>query len=166
MARSRRIRRYRKRSGRWASNISEFIESKFNAPASSIFYGTTRLVINPAQNNNSTSQIFTVKNIEASFELEYDSSSGAFIIESLAYYIMYVPQGMTVNDDYNLLHPEYIMAYRFYGSPIADSSGVTPNVPLTNNIILSPVWSLRLSRVLILKGTFGVTPEESAIGDP
>lgn len=126
MARYRRTRRYRRRSGRWASNISEFIEENITAPSSSQFFGTTDLVLNPVQSNTTTSQIYTIKNIEASFELETSSPQDAYQIESLAYYIMFVPQGMNVGDDYNLQHPEYIMAYKFYGSP-------TPDVDNTSN---------------------------------
>lgn len=30
---------------------------------------------------------------------------------------MYLPQGMTAGNDYHIQHPEYIMAYKYLGSP-------------------------------------------------
>lgn len=36
---------------------------------------------------------------------------------------MYVPQGMNITADYNIEHPEYIMTYKYLGSPTIDSNG-------------------------------------------
>lgn len=146
MARYRRYRRYRRKSTKWASNITEFIENTFTANPQSQFFGSSTLVVNPAQSNTGASQIFTVKNIEASFEMETAGPSSGALIESLAYYIMFVPQGMTITEDYNLLHPEYVMAYKFYGSPQADATGTTNNAEFNFRVPLRV--KTRLSRKL------------------
>lgn len=116
MARTRRrYRRYRK-SGRWSSNIQE-VANIVNAPPG-VFSSAETIMTNPAQNVAGVSQAFTVKNLEITFTTDYqDSNAGVIQLESLAVYIMYVPQGMNVTSDYNLQHPEYIMAYKFIGSP-------------------------------------------------
>lgn len=41
---------------------------------------------------------------------------------------MYVPQGMSVTVDYPQQHPEYIMAYRFIGSPENESTAAASGV--------------------------------------
>jgi hypothetical protein len=35
---------------------------------------------------------------------------------------MFVPQGMNISEDYNLQHPEYILNYKYLGSPTATFS--------------------------------------------
>lgn len=114
------IKRFR-RKGRWSANISEIQNTQITASRQK-FSATTTLTTNPVQSNTTVSQIYTVKNFEISFTMDIGSGSTSSYIESLAFYIMFVPQGMNVGEDYNLQHPEYIMAYRFYGSPLQDSS--------------------------------------------
>lgn len=114
------IKRFR-RKGRWSANISEIQNTQITASPQK-FSATTTLTTNPVQSNNTVSQIYTVKNFEISFTMDIGSSSTSSYIESLAFYIMFVPQGMNVGEDYNLQHPEYIMAYRYYGSPLQDAS--------------------------------------------
>lgn len=121
MARYRRRRTYRKRFSKWAPNIAEFNASDLGT-AQGKFFNNIQLTYNPAQSTQLVSQTYTVKNMEITFSFE---SPGAFqdtSIEALCVYIMYVPQGMTIAADYNLQHPEYIMAYKYIGSPIADAT--------------------------------------------
>jgi len=114
------IKRFR-RKGRWSANISEITATTIQATPNK-FSATTTLTTNPVQTNTSVSQIYTVKNFEISFTMDKGSSTTSSYIEGLTFYIMFVPQGMNVSENYNLQHPEYIMAYRYYGAPLQDSS--------------------------------------------
>lgn len=117
MARFRK-RRYYKRKGRWSANIKTLTNQDINIQQSGSFYATQDLCVNPVQNDATVSQQYTVKNIELSYEIEDTHDSiAANVIESICVYIMFVPQGMTVTETYPNTHPEYIMAYRFLGSP-------------------------------------------------
>lgn len=150
MAKYRRYRNYnRRRKGRWSANIQELGTSSIIIPNQvAAWYRDVTLAFNPIQTNTATSQVYTVKNMEVTFEL----SGGDGTIEDCAAYIMFVPQGMNVTTSYNLEHPEYIMAYKFLGSPINDTN-------LTSQS-LSPRVKTRLSRrlntgdsiILFLKG--------------
>lgn len=128
MARRRYSRRYRRRSTRWSPNIANLL-STVAAPADSSFYGTIELATNPVQSNQSVSQSFTVKNVELTLQLE--CVNGYNWLENCAGYIMYVPQGMNITVDYPQQHPEYIMAYRFIGSPDYESA----NTASTRNAV-------------------------------
>ena len=121
MAKYRRYRRYRRRSGKWAANLQEINTTTIQAPNSSQFYWTYTLAFNPTQVNTSVSQVFTVKNLEVNFYIDTENDSSAKI-EDVCAYIMFVPQGMTVGLDYNLNHPEYIMAYKYLGSPTFEAT--------------------------------------------
>ena len=110
----RRYRRYRRRSGRWAPNIIKVSDRLF-APSGE--WGVSEdLAVNPIQVNTGVSQTYTVKNFEISFSLETATASGGYL-ESITIYVMYVPQGMAVSSSYYAEHPEYIMAYKYIGSP-------------------------------------------------
>lgn len=122
MAKSYKKKIYKRSRGRWSSNIKTLTAQSINLAAESSFYSVSELCNNPAQSDNSVSQQYTVKNIELSFEID---SIAPNIIEGLTGYIMYVPQGMTVTETYPNQHPEYIMAYRFYGSPNYDNDNTT-----------------------------------------
>lgn len=127
MARHRKSRRYyRKSGGRWSSNISEIVNQSLNFSPNATSVGVYTLCENPVQNSQTVSQVYTVKNIEFSFELQTNSDNSALYIENLVGFIMYVPQGMTITSDFAKQHPEYVMAYKFYGSPQfeANTSGV------------------------------------------
>ena len=117
----RRYRKYsRRRIARWSPNIFELNTTQISIPAGTTdFYQSYTLAQNPAQQPNMVTQTYTVKNFEVSFEIEQTGNTG--YIEDLAAYIMFVPQGMTVTGNYNLEHPEYIMAYKFLGSPTQDN---------------------------------------------
>lgn len=121
MARYRRTRRFRRRSGRWAANIQE-VNGSLTA-GSGIFSQAETILTNPAQSPTLVTQVYTIKNVEVTFNLDIESSSGFSSIEAVTAYIMYVPQGMTVTGTYNLDHPEYIMTYKYLGSPTPDSNG-------------------------------------------
>lgn len=120
MARKYRKRTYRRKSGRWAPNITK-ITGSFSAPGGAEFYDNITLCSNPVQLNTTVSQAFTAKNFELSLTIEavnpqQPSSSYAQYIDNVTCYIMYVPQGMTIGADYYQQHPEYIMTYKYLGS--------------------------------------------------
>lgn len=127
MAKFRRYRKYSRRNrGRWSANIQELGTTTINVPAAAGAWSQTyTLAFNPTQVNTAVSQIYTVKNFEVTFEISADyAASNVQLnnIEDITAYIMFVPQGMNVTTNYNLEHPEYIMAYKFIGSPISDQA--------------------------------------------
>lgn len=125
MAKSRRTRRgYYRRKGRWSANLSEVRNETIQFPVSGVSSYSLDLCVNPPQTNTTVSQQYTVKNVYFNFQLETNAESSFSNIEGLTAYIMYVPQGMTVNELYPLQHPEYIMAMRFYGSPEFESTAI------------------------------------------
>ena len=113
------IRKYYKKA-RWSSNIKSIENETILIPSGKQSASIT-LCYNPNQVDNTVSQIYTIKNIEFNFEIEGASSGSPDSLESICGYIMFVPQGMSVGNDYAQLHPEYIMAMRFYGSPDQDT---------------------------------------------
>jgi len=122
MARRYRRRTYRRSKGRWSANIKTLTAQTINLAGNSSFYSTTDLCTNPVQSDSTVSQQYTVKNVELNYEID---SNAPNIVEGLTSYIMYVPQGMTVTETYPNQHPEYIMAYRFLGSPNYDNDSLT-----------------------------------------
>lgn len=131
MARSRRSRRYYKRKGRYSANIQEINDQILTAKPGS-WSGTNTLATNPVQNSLGVSQTYTVKNMEISFTIEGDKSSNSVFIEGVTTYIMYVPQGMTVSENYNLEHPEYVLTYKYLGSPVIEDVSAN-NTAFTQN---------------------------------
>lgn len=123
MARYRRSRRFRRRSGRWAANIQE-VNGTLTASRGTFSQAET-ILTNPAQSTTLVTQVFTVKNVEITFNLDFEGNTGSAVndIEAVTAYIMYVPQGMTITANYNLDHPEYIMTYKYLGSPTIDNNG-------------------------------------------
>ena len=119
----RRYRRYRRRSSRWAANIQE-INGSLNA-SPGIFSQAETILTNPAQSPNLVTQVYTIKNVEVTFNLDFEGSTVSAVndIEAVTAYIMYVPQGMNITGNYNIEHPEYIMTYRYLGSPTIDNNG-------------------------------------------
>lgn len=114
--------RYYRRKGRWSSNIKTITDNSISIPSNSSFFGSQDLCGNPIQSDNTVSQQYTVKNIELTFEIDMKNVSVAASVECLVGYIMFVPQGMTVTETYPNTHPEYIMAYKFIGSPTIDDT--------------------------------------------
>lgn len=113
----RRYRRYRRRSGRWSPNIVKV--SNTNNAAAGEFFNYENLAINSSTNSTGVAQVFTVKNFEITFTLETESNSNtpSSALESITAYVMFVPQGMTLTSTFYADHPEYIMAYKYLGSP-------------------------------------------------
>lgn len=125
MARYRRRRFYRRRSSKWSANINELSAQIVNIQPNGKWFRDYTLAFNPLQTNTAVTQVFTVKNFEINFNIDIPSNENNVLanIEDVCAYIMFVPQGMTVTADYNLQHPEYIMAYKFLGSPNNDYNG-------------------------------------------
>lgn len=109
---------YNRRKERWSSNLNN-IDEGINATGAGDVFFPIKLCENPGQSADSVSQQFTVKNFEIQFQME--STSPAFF-DTLALYIMYVPQGMTVTKDYAKYHPEYILGWKYFGGPDAVSN--------------------------------------------
>lgn len=114
----RRYRRYRRRVTRWSPNIQEILTTQLVPSTEGINSTTYTLAFNPTQTNTAVSQLYTVKRFNISFVFEGSTTSQNY--EDICAYVMYVPQGMNVTTDYNLQHPEYIMASKFIGSPYTD----------------------------------------------
>lgn len=130
MARRRRSRRYYRKKGRWSANINNInTTSEFNSVSSNFAY--TVLQQNPAQSQLTVSQQYTVKNVEMTYEIETRLGVDGGAVENLQAYIIYLPQGMVVTETLPYNHPEYIMAYRWLGSPnievqTSNSNALTP----------------------------------------
>lgn len=122
MARRRYRRFYKRKTGRWSANIKTITNDVINIPANSSFFGTQDLCVNPVQTDTTVSQQYTVKNIELTFELEMTNTNIAANVECLIGYIMYVPQGYLITETLPGSHPEWIMAYKFIGSPTIDDT--------------------------------------------
>lgn len=118
--RTRKYTRYRRRAN-WAANIQElsFTISDI-VPGANI--QTFVLAQNPQQDNTTVSTIYTVKNFEINYTFETNKNADtiAHNVEDICSYIVYVPQGMTVGTNYINLHPEYVLAMKFVGSPAQD----------------------------------------------
>lgn len=165
MPRSYRRRRFYRSRSRWSANIKTLTNFQIPAPSDSSFFGTTELCLNPIQQSTTVSQPFTVKNIELSFELETGTTSNN-LIENMIAYIMFVPQGMTITETYPNQHPEYIMAYRFYGSPNLDNNAEI-NINAGKAFRLKTSMARRLqtgdSVVLLVTGTNNATSSNAVI---
>lgn len=123
MARYRRYRKYTRRGrGRWSSNIQEIETTAYTIAPNTKGADSVTLVTNPLQSSLGVSQTYTVKNVECSFTFSASNANAVYTLEDLAVYIMYVPQGMNLTNEYNLEHPEYIMAYKYIGSPMSEAS--------------------------------------------
>ena len=151
-------RKYWKRKGRWSANIKTFTDDNFSVLPNGFSTLTSDLCLNPTQNINTVSQQYTVKNIELSFEIDYASSSSVLVnIESLTCYIVYIPQGYGVTDNTINQHPEWIMAYRFLGSPNTEVDSNTAYVnPGRNPVRVKSRMARRLQTgdkiVLLIQG--------------
>ena len=121
MAKYRRRRRYYRSKGRWSSNIQEINTTTVTSQGLGSNFYSMVLAYNPPQTNTSTSQIYTVKNLEVSFNVDEAPNVNTQAAEDVCVYLMYVPQGMNVTINYVAEHPEYIMNYKFIGSPSVDT---------------------------------------------
>lgn len=123
MAKTTRRKYYKRKSARWAPNIAKIRDSISATPNE--FGANSTLAFNPAQSTGSVSQTYTAKNFDITFTIEAGSANASSFIEGVTIYIMYVPQGMTVGNDYYQLHPEYILNYKYIGSPATQQGGVS-----------------------------------------
>lgn len=114
---ARKTRRRYRRKGRWSANLMRIANNTISL-ASGEFYVSQTLATNPSQATNTVSQQYTVKNFELSFTLDLDAtvSINGQYLEGIVFYIMFVPQGYTINANLPLNHPEWIMANKFMGS--------------------------------------------------
>lgn len=129
MARKSRRRYYRKK-GRWSANIQQIFSNDL-ALSPGDFYFSATLATNPAQSNSTVSQQFTAKNFELSFSLDIGGNINpalGSLIERVIFYIMYVPQGYTINGNLPINHPEWIMSYKFMGSIDMETEGNADNI--------------------------------------
>ena len=151
MAKTRTRRRYRIRS-KWSANIQELLNTAITASPGN-WSGTTTLATNPTQNTLGVSQIYTCKNFAVDFTIE---SSDHWHLEAITAYIMFVPQGMNVSQDYNLEHPEYILNYKYLGSPTGTGTSTTAEVqqyqPFKVRTRLSRKLNTGDSVILFIKG--------------
>lgn len=148
MARKYYKKRYYRSKGKWSANIKTFKEETITAVAGQSFFSFITLCRNPVQSDTTVSQQYTVKNIELSYEIDTSGNDG-ITIESLTVYIMYVPQGMTVTENYPNEHPEYIMAYRFRGqADIEQPSGSAVIAPVSTPGRLPSFIKTRMARRL------------------
>ena len=114
-------RRYRKKIARWSPNIVK-ISSK-NVAQIGEFFNYETLATNSIQVSTGVSQAYTVKNFEITFTIESAPShlnvdgNANTELESITAYIMFRPQGMEMTSTYYADHPEYILAYKYLGSP-------------------------------------------------
>lgn len=147
----RRTRRYR-RAHKWSANIQELLNTGLIASPGT-FSGTTTLATNPAQSTLGVSQIYTCKNFAVDFTIESDTH---WSLEGITAYIMFVPQGMAVSQDYNLNHPEYIMNYKYLGSPTGTGTSTAAEVQQYQPFRLRTRLSRKLntgdSVILFIKG--------------
>lgn len=148
MARRYRRRRYFKKA-KWCPNLQDILNTSINA-ASGRFSGTTTLTTNPNNSNSTVSQIYTVKNIEITFTIENQDLNRTF--DGIAAYIMFVPQGMNVSNDYHLNHPEYIMAYKYLGNPLNENNSGQQFQPIRVRSRLSRKLNTGDSIILYIAG--------------
>lgn len=135
MARRRYRRYFRRRRKIWSSRLQNFDGSQL-AGVNSAYIIYQNLCTNPAQNTDTVSNKYTVKNIHCQIELEVDKAvANNPGVENLQAYIMFIPQGYIPTGvpgayaDVPFQHPEWIMAYRFYGSPNPNLNATTPGFP-------------------------------------
>lgn len=158
MAKKRIVKRYRRAKGRWSANIKKLTTQTITATGNSEFFATTDLCQNPAQTESSVSQQYTVKNVELNFEFELIAGQTVLTdIEGIVCYIMYVPQGMTIDSNYPNYHPEYIMAMRFLGSPNLETADSVAQQPGRNPLRIKTRLARRLQTgdkiILYVNGT-------------
>lgn len=123
MARKSYRRRYRK-SGKWSSNISTILD-QYSTVSAGEFKIPIVLAKNSSTNSSSTiTQTYTVKNFELTALCEI-TNSNTDVFENMVVYIMYLPEVLDPNNlptNFPQLHPEYVMTYKYIGSPHLDST--------------------------------------------
>lgn len=158
MAKTKRTRRYRK--SKWSANIQEF--SSTQTVSAGTFFLESTLATNPTQNVLGVSQVYTVKNPELSFIFKGSSVADTSALDDISIYIMYLPQGMTVTTNFNLDHPEYMMAYKFLGAPYADT-GSQNFQPIKIKSRLSRRLNTGDKIILLIKGNNNLTSNNTLV---
>lgn len=154
MARYTKKRIYKKKA-RYSPNIARIGPSSFNIATESRDIGITTLVENQEYDPNRANSIITVKNVELSIEFDATTS----LIESCTAYIMFIPEGYTTTLDTPIQHPEWIMAYKFFGSPNFDVNSTSNTYTDTNKYVnrIRTRLSRRLNTgdriILLVEGT-------------
>ena len=145
-----------RRAARWSSNIQELNNQQIQATAGQ-WSATTTLATNPVQNILGVSNIYTVKNFDINFTIESGNAlADANVLEAITAYIMFVPQGMNIDENYNIHHPEYILNYKYLGSPPGTTVGgseVQQFQPFRLRTRLARKLQTGDSIILYLKGT-------------
>lgn len=117
MAKSRRTKKFYRSKGKWSSRIQNVDITKEIA-GNSNFFESRNLALNPIQEDNTVSQKFTVKHMWVQFTIE---AIGTDTLENCQAFILFIPQGFNLDDSTAYQHPEWIMASRFIGVPIAEN---------------------------------------------
>lgn len=119
MARYYRKRRiYKKSKARWSSRITNINDQQTVPANGQLFFGRA-LATNPAQEVTTISQKYTVKNVWMQFNLESNLEGSS--VDNTQIFVLYIPQGYTATANTPYEHPEWIMAYRYIGTPTASN---------------------------------------------
>lgn len=118
----RRYRRYKRSRGKWSPNIKTIGPNSFNITPETTDSTIVTLVTAPSYSENNVPFPYTVKNIEMSIEFENTRDA---VIENCMAFVMYVPEGYVVSTGLPQLHPEWILAYKYFGSPNHETSTAT-----------------------------------------
>lgn len=138
MARYRRTRKYTRynRGKHWSTRLTSINVTQVVSPGQGFFIYRT-LATNPAQDDNTVSQRFTVKNVYCQVSIEREKTGDVytnFEVENLQHYILFLPQGYTLTEDTPFEHPEWIMVHRFLGSPQLDENPGYPPVTISTRL--------------------------------
>ena len=139
MARTKRVHRYYKKA-QWSTRLTNFSGTQLvGSNSQAVIY--QNLCQNPAQNNDTVSQKYTVKNIDLQFELTAgNNESSNNDMENFQYFVMYIPQGYAPTGapgayaDLPYDHPEWIMVHRFVGNPLGDLSTSYPPIRVKSRL--------------------------------
>ena len=142
MARTKRVQRYYKKQN-WSTRLSNFSGAQSVAANTQVIL-YTNLCTNPAQTDSTVSNKYTVKNVCVDFEIAKDdlttSTGQSDWLENFQFYICFIPQGYiptgvpSAYADVPFNHPEWIMAYRYIGPPLADSSTSYPPIRVKSRL--------------------------------
>lgn len=152
MAKTRRRYRTYKRAARWSANLRNITSTTIQTTQLSLFQSNTTLCSNPPQSDDMVTTVYTVKNVEFNGNIEINDEVGYNAITGLVTYIMYVPQGMVVGPDYDVLHPEYILAMKYYGKPTNTSNIMPHSNPIRVKTRLARKLQSGDSIILLIKG--------------
>lgn len=165
MARYRRYRRFRRRSGKWSTRLTAINVTQLTTGGNTFFIYRT-LATNPAQDDNTVSQRFTVKNVNCQVNIEFVNSSSGYgsagDIENLQHYILYIPQGFTLTENTPFEHPEWIMAHRLLGSPQNDTNPGFLPAKISTRLARKLDTGDRIVYLLIGANTNSSTPVQSS----